>query len=58
MRGDALADVIEESERVLATLRTLMDISEAEHGTMLLHPEEHRTGAFRGHRRRPLRVCR
>ncbi len=38
-RGDALADVIEESERVLATLRTLMDISEAEHGTMLLHPE-------------------
>ena len=38
-RGDALADVIEETERVLATLRTLMDISEAEHGTMRLHLE-------------------
>lgn len=38
-RGEALVDSIEESERVLATLRTLMDISEAEHGAMALHRE-------------------
>ena len=38
-RDGALADAIEESERVLAMLRTIMDISEAEHGTMTLHPE-------------------
>lgn len=36
-RGEALADAIEESDRVLATLRTLTDISEAEHGAMKLH---------------------
>ncbi len=33
---DALADTIEESERVLAMLQTLMDISEAETGVMKL----------------------
>lgn len=33
---DALADTVEESERVLAMLRTLMDISEAEAGLMRL----------------------
>jgi signal transduction histidine kinase len=33
---DALADTIEESERVLAMLKTLMDISEAETGVMKL----------------------
>ena len=38
-RDGALADAIEESERVLAMLRTIMDISEAEHGAMTLHPE-------------------
>ncbi len=38
-RGEALADAIEESERVLAILRALTDISEAEHGVMSLHPE-------------------
>ena len=38
-RDGALADAIEESERVLAMLRTIMDISEAEHGTMTLRPE-------------------
>ncbi len=38
-RDGALADTIEESERVLAMLRTIMDISEAEHGMMALHPE-------------------
>lgn len=45
LRGDdaaareALADTIEESERVLVMLRTLMDISEAETGIMQLHLE-------------------
>ncbi len=38
-RGEALADAIEESERTLAMLRVLTDISEAEHGTMRLHLE-------------------
>ena len=38
-RDGALADTIEESERVLAMLRTIMDISEAEHGMMTLHLE-------------------
>ena len=31
---DALADCLEESDRVVAMLNTLMDISEAETGTM------------------------
>ncbi len=35
-RGEALADAIEESERLLSMLRVLMDITEAEHGTMRL----------------------
>ena len=35
-RGEALADAIEESERVLSMLRVLMDISEAEQGMMRL----------------------
>ena len=35
-RGEALADAIEESRRALALLNTLMDISQAEHGTMRL----------------------
>jgi signal transduction histidine kinase len=39
---EALADTIEESDRVLAMLTTLMDITEAELGAMRLHkrPEE------------------
>jgi signal transduction histidine kinase len=36
---DALADGLEESDRVVAMLNTLMDISEAETGTMALHLE-------------------
>ncbi len=45
LRGDdaaareALADTIEESERVLVMLRALMDISEADTGIMQLHRE-------------------
>lgn len=37
---EALADCVEESDRVLTMLNTLMDISEAETGTMKLQPEE------------------
>jgi signal transduction histidine kinase len=36
---EALADCLEESDRVVAMLNTLMDISEAETGTMGLHRE-------------------
>jgi signal transduction histidine kinase len=36
---EALADCVEESERVLSMLNTLMDIAEAEAGTMKLHRE-------------------
>lgn len=36
LRGEALADALEESERTLAILRVLIDISEAEHGAMRL----------------------
>ena len=36
---EALADCLEESERVMAMLNTLMDISEAETGTMQLNLE-------------------
>jgi signal transduction histidine kinase len=36
---EALADCVEESERVLAMLNTLMDITEAEAGMMKLHRE-------------------
>ena len=37
---DALADAMEESDRVLTMLKTMMDISEAETGTMKLNLEE------------------
>ena len=36
---EALADCIEEADRIVAMLATLMDISEAETGTMALHRE-------------------
>src|SRR6185295_18597858 len=36
---EALADCVEESDRVLVMLNALMDISEAESGTMLLQRE-------------------
>src|SRR5208283_583514 len=36
---EALADCVEESDRVLTMLNTLMDITEAEHGMMRLHRE-------------------
>ena len=36
---EALADCLEESDRIIATLNTLMDISEAETGTMSLERE-------------------
>lgn len=39
-KQSALADCMEESERVLTMLNTLMDISEAESGAMRLHVEE------------------
>ena len=35
---EALADCLEESDRVMAILNSLMDISEAETGTMKLCP--------------------
>lgn len=37
---EALGDCIEESERILIMLNTLMDVSEAETGAMKLDPEE------------------
>ena len=37
---EALADCVEESDRVLTMLNTLMDVTEAEHGMMRLHLEE------------------
>lgn len=37
---EALADCLEESDRIVAMLNTLMDISEAETGTLRLHVEE------------------
>ena len=36
---EALSDCIEESERILLTLNTLMDVSEAETGALKLNPE-------------------
>jgi len=36
---EALADCLEESDRILKMLNTLMDISEAETGVMKLHPK-------------------
>ena len=41
---DALAECVEESDRVLVMLNTLMDISEAESGTLRLHREPVRLG--------------
>jgi signal transduction histidine kinase len=41
---EALADCVEESDRVLVMLNTLMDISEAESGTMELRREPVRLG--------------
>src|SRR5262249_335080 len=41
---DALADCVEESDRVLVMLNTLMDISEAESGAMQLRREPVRLG--------------
>jgi signal transduction histidine kinase len=41
---EALADCVEESDRVLLMLNTLMDISEAESGAMHLHRETVRLG--------------
>lgn len=38
-RAEALSDCLEESEKVLALLNALMDISEAETGMMKLNPE-------------------
>jgi signal transduction histidine kinase len=38
-KREALADCIEESDRVLTMLNTLMDITEAEYGMMRLHRE-------------------
>ena len=40
---EALADCLEESDRVVAMLNTLMDISEAETGTMRLQSGARRT---------------
>jgi signal transduction histidine kinase len=37
---DALVDCVEESDRVLTMLNTLMDVTEAEHGMMRLHRKE------------------
>lgn len=37
---EALADCLEESDRILAMLNTLMDISEAETGTLRLHVDD------------------
>ena len=37
---DALIDCVEESERVILTLNTLMDVSEAETGALKLNPEK------------------
>src|SRR5260370_4579220 len=40
MSKEALADCVEEADRILTMLNTLMDISEAETGAMKLHLEE------------------
>ncbi len=45
-RREALADCLEESERVMTMLNTLMDISEAETGTMKLSLENINLGAL------------
>ncbi|MBV8142476.1 MAG: HAMP domain-containing histidine kinase [Verrucomicrobia bacterium] len=45
-KREALADCIEESDRVLTMLNTLMDITEAEHGMMQLHRERRSVSAL------------
>ncbi len=45
-RGEALSDCLEESERVLQLLNALIDISEAETGTMKLRLERHNLAAI------------
>lgn len=40
LQREALADCLEESDRILKMLNTLMDISEAETGTLRLHVED------------------
>src|SRR5260370_15912708 len=37
---EALADCVEEADRILTILHTIMDISEAETATMKLHPKQ------------------
>ena len=51
---EALADCVEESDRVLVMLNTLMDISEAESGAMQLQREPVRA---RRRRRRARSIC-
>ena len=51
---EALADCIEESDRALVMLRTLMDISEAEAGIMVLNVAPIDLRARRGGERRAL----
>ncbi len=43
---EALADCVEESDRVLAVLNALMDVTEAEHGMMRLQPERESLAAL------------
>jgi signal transduction histidine kinase len=43
---EALSDCIEESERILIMLNTLMDVSEAESGAMRLNPEKMSVGSL------------
>lgn len=43
---EALANCVEESERIIAMLNTLMDISEAETGAMLLTPDKVSVGCL------------
>jgi signal transduction histidine kinase len=45
-RREALADCLEESERVMSTLNTLMDVSEAESGAMKLSLEKVNVGVL------------
>ena len=45
---EALADCVEETDRVLVMLETLMDISEAESGAMPLQRETAAAGRHRG----------
>ncbi len=52
---EALSDCLEESERVLSMLTTLMDISEAETGTMKLNVSRGRAGEARARSDRSLR---